>query len=77
MGKIKERSKHIGIEEPLIPSKRTRNGKLLSGNETQFYYDIEVAIYFTAIDTLVACIQNLTNQTFEHVKTLSNFFQTH
>ena len=58
----------MGIEEPSLPRKRKRNGKLLSGNENQFYCDIqEVAVYykrlyFNAIDTIVACIQDQFNQ---------------
>ena len=77
MGEVKERSKHIGHWRAFI-TKRKRNGKLLSGNETQFYCDIEEVVihykhvYFNAIDTIVACIQDW--QAFEHVRTLSNFF---
>ena len=66
--KLKKETNVLGIEEPLLPRKRKGNRKLLSGNETQFYCDIEeVAIYckrvyFNAIDTIVACIQDRFNQ---------------
>ena len=62
--KLKKEANTLGIEEPSLPRKRKRNGKLLSGNETQFYCDIEeVAIYykrvyFYAIDTIVTYIQD-------------------
>ena len=58
----------MGIEEPSLPRKRKRNGKPLSGNETQFYCNIEeVAIYykrvyFNAIDTIAAWIQDRFNK---------------
>ena len=66
--KLKKEANTLGIEELSLPRKRKRNGKLLSGNETQFYCDIEkVAIYykrvyFNAIGTIVASIQNWPNQ---------------
>ena len=62
--KLKKEASTLGIEEPSLPRKRKRNGKLLSGNETQFYCDIEEVVihykhvYFNAIDTIVACIQD-------------------
>ena len=58
----------MGTEEPSLPRKEKRNGKLLSGSETQFYCDIEEVatyykrVYFNAIDTTVTCIQDLLNQ---------------
>ena len=37
----------MSIEEPSLQRERKRNGKLLWGNETQFYSDIEEdAIYY-------------------------------
>ena len=66
--KLKKEANTLGIEEPSLPRKRKRNGKLLSGNDTQFYCDIqEVAIYykhiyFNAIDTIIGCIQYRLNQ---------------
>ena len=66
--KLKKEANTLVIEEPSLPRKRKRNGKLLSGNENQFYCDIqEVAVYykrlyFNAIDTIVACIQDQFNQ---------------
>ena len=45
-----------------------RNGKLPSGNETQFYCDREEVgtyykcVYFKAVDIIVACIQDRFNQ---------------
>ena len=66
--KLKKEANRLGIEEPLLPRNRKRNGKLLSGNKTQFYYDIEeFAIYykrgyFNATNTIVACIQDRFNQ---------------
>ena len=63
--KLKKEVNILGIEEPSLP--RKRNEKLLSGNETQFYCDIEVAIYykrvyFNVIDTIVACMQDRFDQ---------------
>ena len=66
--KLKKEANTLGIDKPSLPRKQKRNGKLLSGNETQFYCDIEeVAIYykrvyFNAIDTILACIQDRFNQ---------------
>ena len=57
----------MGTEEPSLPRKRKRNVKLLSGNETQFYCDIEELaiyykrVYFNAIYSIVACIQDRFN----------------
>ena len=66
--KLKKEANTLGIEEPSLPRKRKRNGKLLSKNKTQFYCDIEeVAIYykrvyFNHIDIIVACMQDRFNQ---------------
>ena len=66
--KFKKEANTLGIEDPSLPRKRKRNGKLLSGNETQVYCDIEEVItyykrvYFNTIDTIIACIQVRFNQ---------------
>ena len=66
--KFKKEANTLGIEDPSLPRKRKRNGKLLSGNETQVYCDIEEVIiyykrvYFNTIDTIIACIQDRFNQ---------------
>lgn len=45
--KLKKEANTVSIEEPSLQRERKRNGKLLSGNETQFYCDIEEdAIYY-------------------------------
>ena len=65
--KFKKEANTLGIEDPSLPRKRKRNGKLLSGNETQVYCDIEEVIiyykrvYFNTIDTIIACIQDRFN----------------
>ena len=67
--KLKKETNTLGIEEPSLPRKRKRNGKVLSGNETQFYCDREEVgtyykrVYFKAVDIIVACIQDRFNQT--------------
>ena len=64
MREMKERSKHIRYWRTFITKETKTNGKLLSGNETQFYCDIEEVsiyykrVYFNVIDTIVACIQD-------------------
>ena len=70
--KLKKETNTLGIEEPSLPRKRKRNGKLLSGNETQFYCDREEVgtyyyncAYFKAVDIIVD---------LEHVNTLNKFF---
>ena len=66
--KLKKEANTLGTEEPSLPTKRKRNRKLLSGNEKQFYCDIEEVaryykrVYFNAIDTIVACIHDRLNQ---------------
>ena len=66
--KLKKEANTLGTEEPSLPRKRKRNGKLLSVNETQFYCDKEEVavyykcVYFNAIDTIIACIQDRFNQ---------------
>ena len=76
--KLKKEANTLGIEDPSLPRKWKWNGKLLSGNETQVYCDIEEVavyykrIYFNAIDTIIACIQDRFNElgfrTCENIK---------
>ena len=48
--RLKKEANTLGIEEPSLPRKQKRNGKLLSGNENQFCCDIEeVAIYYKRV----------------------------
>ena len=47
---LKKEANTLGTEELSLPRKRKRNGKLLSGNGTQFYCDIEeVVIYYNCV----------------------------
>ena len=66
--KSKKEANTLVIEDPSLPRKRKRNGKLLSGNETQVNCDVEKfaiyykCVYFNAIDTVISSIQDRFNQ---------------
>ena len=66
---LKKEANTLCIEEPSLPRKQKRNGKLVLANKTQFYCDIEEVtiyykrVYFNAIERIVACIQDRFNQT--------------